>query len=307
MKYKIIYGNHHSNAVQSMDTMMMIKLALLELGIHADFEKNVQRGCVNIIQEFFTDEYVEYIYAEAMHPNTQIILVVTEFITGSTFNDFSTLVKDIKGGYGDRFLWRNRYENFKVVASLSTAIWTLSEHQLVGYQEICGADKVFYLPHAYIEAMQTVRQREAKDKNIDFLFTGSMTAYRTGVLEQLAEEHSVVATDASTPAHLREDFIARSRIGLNIIQYEGWQYLSNSRMHYHLMNHSVLIAQQCEYGCDLGKYIFIFDQAHFVEQCLNLLEQTDTQQKFNEKCEAFKHEMPMLPIMEKLLDMSHSA
>ncbi len=66
--------------------------------------------------------------------------------------------------------------------------------------------KVSIIPFAYVEGYAKVTQRADKHKDIDFLFTGSITPRRSGILDQLKETgFSVQHFSSYLPSYIREN------------------------------------------------------------------------------------------------------
>jgi hypothetical protein len=229
MEFKLVYGNHHHGAIQIYDTLMLIKHGLESIGHKVDLEQNMTPGKTNILVEFFTYDFVEVAREFSNIPGTEFIIVATEFITGDTFNNFEGKSlggsEDEQGQYAALRPWKKRFRTFGLVYELSRAVWHLSEHQVDTYRQSLHADNVFYLPHGYLKAMERVVGKPWRHKDIDILFTGTRTPYRDALLAKLEVSGlNVKQLPVLTPEFIREDWVARSKLALNIRQNAQWQY-----------------------------------------------------------------------------------
>ncbi|HRY16249.1 MAG TPA: hypothetical protein P5330_10315, partial [Candidatus Competibacteraceae bacterium] len=132
---KIVYENHDTG-IHIADTLLMMLWGLQGAGYRADIERELTPGYLNIMLENFNDQFTEKVLQLA-DQGTDFIIVATEFLTGSTFNDFrrsaSDLTKDIH--YDNSAYWVKRCHNFLRLSRSALAIWHLSEHQVPVYQE----------------------------------------------------------------------------------------------------------------------------------------------------------------------------
>lgn len=270
MHFKLIYENHWNFGIHVADTLLMIKYALETAGHRADIEKSIVPGYCNIVLENFSDDFVDAAQqARSQDENTGFIIVATEFLVDAGFNQFKqdALIQKTTH-YDDQAYWEKRYSNFLKMLPLSRAIWHLSEHQVDVYKAELKRDDIYYLPHVYNDKLYTVKHRPDDQKDIDFVFTGTLTDYRKKILYQFETKgYRVVALPMLTAAFHREDIIARSKIALNIKQHAQWLHPSNSRFFYHLMNRSILVSEPSPFKCDLGAYVDVAPAGKLMEAC----------------------------------------
>src|SRR5262245_49166655 len=87
MFFKLIYSNHKS-AVQLEDLLILLHMLLETAGHQAEYDNRLYPGdYCNVLVERFGPG-MEKRLQELNQTGAQTILVATEFITGSTFNDF---------------------------------------------------------------------------------------------------------------------------------------------------------------------------------------------------------------------------
>lgn len=308
MEFKLVYGNHGRDPFHIMDTLLLIKLSLEALGYKADLEERMIPGKVNILLECFTYDFVEAMKEVRKTPGTEFIIVATEFVTGKSFNDFNSgdAESTRDSHYDVPEYWRKRFRTFLVAQEMTRAIWHLAESQVAPFKEATGNASVFYLPHGYVDGFARVRHKPVQHKDIDAIFTGTLTNHRHNVIRELAKRgFNAVATKPLNFVQ-REDLIARAKIGLNIKQTDNWCYPSNSRYHYHLSNDSLLLSEHTPVQCDLSPYIIEAAPESFIERCCEILVDDQWANEALTRRERFMAEMPMPALMKHLLDATYS-
>jgi hypothetical protein len=96
-----------------------------------------------------------------------------------------------------------------------------------------------WLRLGYHPAMEEIRHK--RDKDLDFLFYGSITPHRADVLNALAKRGFKVHAEFDCPAVYRNDLIARSRVVLTLRQSAEMDHLPYFRINY-LVNNRALVA-----------------------------------------------------------------
>ena len=184
-----------------------------------------------------------------------------------TFNDFSVDGSDPKIDSIGIF----RYRNFRRVADKCQAIWCLSEVTYKNCTSLYGS-KVSIIPFAYVEGYAKVYSAPRHHKDIDFLFTGSITPRRSGILDQLKEAgFSVQHFSPYLPSYIRENIISRSKISLAIAQSQNWIYRSEGKIYYHLMNQSFIAQELLEVSSPLDPYCEIIPKEIYCETAIDIL------------------------------------
>ncbi len=300
---KVVYENHWNFGIHLADTLSLIRCGLELAGFRADIEKQVVPGALNILVENFSDEFTERLLA-LEDEGTRFIVVATEFLTGETFNDFGKPDDQPADKHYDNLsYWRARHHNFQRVVARAQAVWHLSEQQVPVYQARLPTLPVCYLPHGYVPALRKVALRPDAERDIDFLFTGTLTPYRREILDALHARGYRVHIAPMLTAHFhREDLLARTRIALNLRQHATWPHPSNNRIHFHLNNASLLMSERCDYACDLDPYI------EHASSLIDAATASLAQGHYRERAEAalsrFAVERPMGPLMENVMAAS---
>jgi len=311
MHFKIVYGNHYNYGIQVSETILLVKAALEVAGHAADIVRHFCPGFINIFQEGLITQdnsnidFLNSFDAALKHPKTHIIIIATEYLKNHTFNDFDANNEKDTSIYSNKAYWRTRLANFLYMEKASIATWHLGEYAVDDYKNYLKHNKIFYLPHYYAPNLTRVNHNQDTDKDIDFLFTGSQTDYRKGIITDLRNRgYNVVLGTTITASFHRENLLQRTKVSLNLKQYPDWPYASPSRFHYHIINKSLLLTENCTYGCDIQPYVITAPEDNFLEFCVDTLEAQNYNKKAQEYFELFRKECDFKPVIEKLLDLS---
>jgi hypothetical protein len=284
----IVTGNHGESPVHVEDIITYLASALQSGGLEVNIIPHLVYAEAHIIIECF-DNFTADSILLCISTGARFILVVTEYITGNTFNDFSVDASDSE----DRQYWNFRYKNFRRVADKCQAIWCLSEMTYKNCTSLYGS-KVSIIPFAYVEGYAKVTQRADNHKDIDFLFTGSITPRRSGILDQLKEAgFSVQHFSPYLPSYIRENIISRSKISLAIAQSQNWIYKSEGRIYYHLMNQSFIAQELLEVSSPLDPYCEIIPREIYWETARDILKAGTYSELARANLERFIDERPL--------------
>jgi len=304
MHFKLVYGNHWNFGLQVGDTFRYLKLALESAGHRADIEKQLCPGYVNIVQECFDDDYTESLL-QAVGEGLELILIASEFLTKATFNRFNDENSNESSYYANREYWDKRFANFERIAASAMAIWHLCEQEVDNYQRYFSKVKVAYLPHAFVDNYRSVSHLPDEEKDIDFLFTGTLTDYRKVLLASLQNKgYKVESMHALTAPFHRDDLISRSKIALNLKQYAQWLYPSPSRFFYHIANESCVVSEAGEFECDIQRYVDTCAEANFTSFCEQILHEGCFSTKASQRLARFEVERPASKLIPELLHRS---
>lgn len=297
MKFSIPYTNHGLYPVQIEDIVLLLKYSIESVpGNIVNLSMDIDTGACNIILENFSEHKFLRSLVES---SADYIIVATEFITNGTFNDFHS-----SSDYGPYEWWKVRYDCFIEAAKLARAVWCFSEEMVRDYKQVVG-DKVFFFPMTYVPGLKQFSCRPSSGKDIDILFTGTITAYRRHILDLLsASGFGVIALPTSTPTYIRNDLCARTRVAVNIRQYSDWKYPSLMRYHYHIMNMVPLVGEKCEIASYLDNYVAIAEPCMILDKCREIIEGNG--KSYLEQYQAFINDMPSERFIPDLLDRTMS-
>jgi tetratricopeptide (TPR) repeat protein len=210
------------------------------------------------------------------------VLFQTEIITGDTINNWP-----VQKAFSEVQLPLMRN---------ATSIWTgaVSKARL---QEMGIQSEIFTM--GYHPAMEEIQPKRNKD--IDFLFCGSITPHRKMLLEALTARGSTVVTLFDDAAMYRNDLIARTRVNLAPNQGPGMNHFSGSRVLYLINNRSIVVVERCH---DQAMYEHCFpsaDTSRWVNLCMETLRRPDLAQITEDYYERFK-KIRMVDMIEPLID-----
>jgi len=258
---------------------------------------------MNVVLECFNDEFVDKVESNWVE-GTGLIVIATEFLTGDTFNNIYQSESSSHARTDQNVrqeFWQMRFRNFSRLSPHFKAIWHPAEDQVPGYKELLPTLPVLYMPHVYSERFATVKHRPDDQKDIDVLFTGTLTEYRREVLSALVDKGVKVATSVlfTAPFH-REDLVSRSKLILNIKQHYDWKHESVGRLYYHLCNDSLLLTEKCSFPTDLHKYVCEIKEG-WLDSVMYQLDAGDFTNRAIELRKAFSQERPIGQVFSQLL------
>lgn len=303
MMFNLIYSNHGNAPSHLEDWLAFVKCAIDDAGYGVRYSDKVCLRSVNILIENFSNSGALEL-CEAAANGAKYILIATEFMTNGTFNDFSD-DPTLDTHYSNAPYWLNRCMNFMLVASVSRAVWCVSEQQLSNYRGALGPDNVHRLELRFVPGYATRYQSDHTRKDIDFLFTGGMTQYRQSQLSRLhARGRSVTFLESKTPGFLRNDYLARSHLSLNIPQHRNWPHPSQMRYFYAIMHGGLLLSETCKFPCHLDPYVLHAAPDDFTEAAMAILSEAASSRPRTEMFERFREEMPSRDVMRALIERS---
>ena len=294
-----IYTGNHGNAVGLSDLVRLLKNSIAECGYDVCVSHLLMPGCCNLLIEHFIDERVIRHVLESKTPGTRYVLIGTELVTGSTFNQ--NVVRK-HHHYGNDPYWKLRWEGFMIVAGLADAVWVLAEPAVAAYRGLLPDKPVRYMPHGWVPDFDLVRHRPESEKDIDFHFSGTLTEHRRAILDALiARGHRVVFNEQNTPDYLRLDQLARTKVCLSLPLSPDNCLPSVSRMHFHLQNRDFLIQEAYAGSCELDPYVMHAARDEVVEWAIAGLQIPNRREIADGAWRRFKAEMPMLRWMQPLM------
>ena len=316
------YGNHGEEPAQLQDYYEYLREAFFAAGYHLLLSQKPVAGALNLLIECFDDKFTELLKETKADSGTRYIVLVTEFITGETFNKFEYEPAQVEVTAGKAalgrvrswakasvtfvlsqnlrtalihlfpklypFLRRNyfrlfgypfscnekmvgiyklRYDNFLAIEPLCEAIWCVTSHQLPGFQKKFGA-RVRLMPLVSWTPKRKNTEIGILPQDIDFLFTGSLTPYRAAVLEKLRKRgYKVVVGTTFWPQFVRDHYLARAKVALQILQAPNWPYPSVMRYHYLLTSGVTTVAEKGRESCFQERFLFTASSEEFIGEC----------------------------------------
>lgn len=278
----VVYGNHGPAPVQIDDHLEYLVQAF---GLHQTeirLSETPEAGHPNILIEGFTSRDVDRVSSLAA-TGTRFVCIATEFLTGATFNDcyeekrppaylrFLPRGRHKRNYYQNKATWIERYTNFAAIAERCDAIWCLDEAQFAGYQAKFGKHARRLPIVALLPPDQVNSQRNCSSKDVDFLFTGTLTPHRTRILDELAARGlKVVIGSSRWTSLMREHYVRRAKVCLDIRQSPDWKYSSCMRLHKLLCSHATIAVEQSSHPSLQESCIGSAPTTDFVDYALEL-------------------------------------
>jgi hypothetical protein len=284
LDFNVVYGNHWNFGIGVGDTIRYLSKALNDFGCNSRISKEPCNNSVNFFIENFDEGYVLKI-KELKEKGGYVVVVCTEFLTGCTFNDFMQVQSG--GQYSDKEYWLGRFSRFLEIVPLCDSICHLSDIAAIDFSNFLNRN-VHYLPHRYVNNYKSVIHRSDSRKDIDFLFTGTVTDYRMEILNELKKRgFNVEMSGMLTAQFYRDDLISRAKICLNIPQSAAWKYPSQSRYFYHIINDSLVLSFLDGFRSDLDDFISLSSD-NFIESCIRELSAGEFNYRASIQNERFK-------------------
>jgi hypothetical protein len=151
----------------------------------------------------------------------------------------------------------------------------------------------------YHPGLEDIRPKQERD--IDFLFYGSITPYRRMMLERLTDRGHQVVAIFDHRATYRNDLIARTKVNLAPIQGPGMEHFAYGRVCYLLNNQSLVVVEK-GYDQEWLQHCFVTASAeHWVDICEQTLSRSDRDNLRQEFCHRYR-QLPFVEQMQVLLN-----
>jgi len=137
----------------------------------------------------------------------------------------------------------------EAVLRAARAVWDYSPHNLE-LLRARGFERLHHLPLGYHPKLKRIPHREESARDIDVLFYGSMNARRAAVVDSLRARCRTQVL-FGVYGDSRDEYIARSRIVLNVHFYEA-KILEQVRLSYLLNNECFVLSEEAEQNPFLG-------------------------------------------------------
>jgi len=212
------------------------------------------------------------------------ILLQSEMITGDSINYLNN-----KKTFAEVYLPLMKH---------AVTVWTSLESNVIKLSELGIRSDLIQV--GYHSSMEEVIHK--KNRDIDFLYFGSLTEHRKMMLEKLIARGGKVVTMFDDPSIFRNDLIARTKVNLAPHQGLGRNHLT-WRIPLLLNNRAIVVVEQC---MDQKLYEECFpyaDTDRWVDLCFELLDRKDLDTLADEYYERFKKirmEDFVRPLIEKL-------
>jgi hypothetical protein len=183
----------------------------------------------------------------------------------------------------------------------AAAVWDGSRDNIAALERY--DIRATYLVGGYHPAMEEIIHK--KNKDIDFLFYGSITPHRREMLRALEQRGCQVCVTFDVRAIYRNDLIARAKVNLSPGQGAGMGQLPWSRICYLLNNGSLCVVERCHDQAWLEHCFLSASTDHWIDLCRDTLHRPDRCQIAEEFAERFR-KMPFADRLAEVLESSLS-
>lgn len=284
----IITGNL-GQAIHTEDLLEYVREGLTSTGLKVGYSQSeyLTHGINILVEHPFGSVYDQLYVMRYMFPHSKLFMVVTELLTLTGFNSSNSKTAGSTPPdehYDDHEYWNSRTREFMRFVPIVDGLI------LVGLKTVCGI-----LPAGYERATGTYFRlgkpvhlvplchppvplhlpaaARLGEKDIDILFTGTLTPYRTKVLNELrSRSFKVVALEAHMPAYLRNNYVNRCKLSIGLKLSEETEILSTMRAYYHLVHRIPHVFERTSIRSPLDPFVNVIDSGEpFIAACTELL------------------------------------
>jgi len=197
---------------------------------------------------------------QAVRSSGKYILLQSEIVKGNSLNEWS--------------LQKSFQEVYIPLLKQADAVWDGIESNIGALKKFgIEAELLLFGYHPYMEEVI-----HKKNKDIEFLYCGSITAHRQKLLNQLITRGGKVVTMFDDAAMYRNDLIARARVNLAPNQGPGMNHFVAGRVLYLLNNRAISVVER-SYDQTLFEHCFPWaETARWVDLFMENLNRPDLEQ-----------------------------
>jgi hypothetical protein len=284
----IITGNL-GQAIHTEDVLEYVREGLTSTGLKVGYSQAeyLTHG-TNLLLECPSGNMYNQLFALRLRcSHSKLYMIVTELLTSSGFNSSNsttTTHTPRDAHYDNRDYWDHRTKEFMRLVPIVDGLILVGLHLVrgmipAGYEQGVAAYFSLGKPVHLVPlcppptSPRTTAPVWHSDKDIDILFTGTVTPYRRTVLDTLRSRNlKVVALDAHTPAYLRTNYVNRSKLSIGLKLSEQTKILSTARAYYHLIHRIPHVFERTAIQSPLNPFIYLSDSGEpFIEACAQLI------------------------------------
>jgi hypothetical protein len=174
--------------------------------------------------------------------------------------------------------WVRRCRYFKMLIPVFDHVWVVSPQQIDGYRDVVPASKFWHVPILPYVDEAVPPQRHTIKKDVDVLFTGTVTDHRRKFIAELKRSGlNVVTGPADWPEFIRKHYFSRSRLSIHIRQTPTWKYTSIMRLHTLLANDILAVSEKGESDTMHSQYTYETNPEDLVRTCVEMLKKSDAE------------------------------
>ena len=305
MNFNICFGNFagptqsvQAQILRSMlagDMVMYVCRSLEELGHRVTINRSyVDKDAINLFLERF---YGDPDQPAALRRNGYKWGLITpeQLLTDGLYNPFE---------FGEAKA-RQVFQEFAGAARAADFVWYLMEEA----GPVCRSvnPNSHFLPFGFVEKFGQLGDPASRRYVTDFNITGLPTERRLSILESLKALGFRVSSCHAEPDYIRLSMMESARMTLSVQKSLKHQIFSPGRVPHAIMNRVPILVEYDGPPSYLAKYCAVAPPDDFVAACTEFAKRQDLPQLAQRFYDRFAAEMPMRPIMERVLEASLSA
>ena len=270
-------ANH--NAPSITDLVEFLSAECLDAGLKPIISNQLLTKTKNIIIECFGKGLNKEIKKNFCKTDPRLILVATEIVKDGMLNSTEPGEDEKQEGWYNTQskYWIERSKYFFDIVDYFGTIVCVSEEIYDSLKAMNLRADLVYWPPKFYGSLQNFHDDWGK-KNIqtlkthEFLYSGSLTSYRTSQLEALyAAGITVCSVKQDTPDVVRHKVSGQAGLTLGPKHYKSTRQLSKMRVRWCLNNMYPFIMERCPAATDLDDFcLFYSDVEELIELCKDI-------------------------------------
>jgi hypothetical protein len=197
---------------------------------------------------------------------------------------------------GQQVGWLKLDERRASILRAAHAVWDFSAHNIT-FLAANGIGQVKYVPIGFHEEVKKIKKAVTED--IDVFFYGAINVRRKKILDELARRCRV-KTSFGIYGSRRDDFIARSKIVLNLRTSHDTSIMEQPRVS-HLLNNQQFVITEDAADNPYGDAVVAVRYENIVDCCLRYLEDDEGRKLMAQRGYAFIADRPMVEYVRAAL------
>jgi hypothetical protein len=305
MKFNICFANLSRPNFQPIHMLSMLSVigdgvrfltrALEEAGHSVTLSpQNVYKDAINIFWERFYnfDDGLDF-PAQLRREGFRFGMICTEpMTTPGAYNPFEF----------EPVSARIIYDQYAHTASLADFVWYLLEEAGPACRSF--NPKSYFLPFGHVAGYAELDDPAARATSADFLLQGFMTPRRNELAGTLSSNGFRVVASHFQPDYVRLNQMASTRIALSPQKTTNHSIFSYSRIYHAIMNRVPMIVEYDGPATYMSPYCLTARPTEFLTTCAAFARRTDLAILAQRNYDRLAAELPMRPIIDKLVSES---
>lgn len=250
----------HQKILSIQDQILHLRLLFDSLGFRFTVAESLDPTALNLMLEDFRPSSCQTIERFQRETGKRIAIVATEHLDYRDGHIYAygepLFIPEDNREYVTHQERARRLAGMMQASHSSRMILTLGDYpRLEGIEELFPRTPVLQLPFPPLP-MDAVARRVNRRPIYDFVFTGSVTPFRSQILREIGIEFSIAMTQMGQNFIERARLYLQSSVALNIPQYPGWSWSSPMRILYGLVMGRLTISLLLEPASEIDRFTF---------------------------------------------------